>query len=85
MMSQSSSGRLVPSSADQIQPDPNSSSLTPAAIAFVSLQAKDGLAFSIDLEGVVKTWDILAGCCKESYKTQIERIEHADIQLIGTD
>ena len=32
----------------------------------------------------MKTWDILTSCCKESYKTQIQRIEYADIQLVGS-
>jgi WD40 repeat protein len=52
---------------------------------FVSLQTRDGLAFSIDVAGVVKTWDFLTGCCKKTYETQIETegVEHADIQLIG--
>ena len=68
---------------DPGRPNTESTSPTSAEIKSVSLQAKDGLAFSIDLAGVVKTWDILTGCCKESYETQIERIEHADIQLVG--
>ena len=63
-------------------PGLGSSSLTPAPIRSVSLQAKDGLAFSIDSEGVVKTWDIQTGCCKESYKTKA-KYSHADMQLIG--
>ena len=71
------------SSADPVLPDSESSSLTPAPVNSVSLQVKDGLAFSIDSSGVVKIWDILTGCCKKSYKTQIEQIEHADIQLIS--
>jgi len=64
-------------------PSTESTSLTSAQVKSVSLQARDGLAFSIDLVGVLKTWDILTGCCKESCETQIERVEHADIQLIG--
>ena len=64
-------------------PSTESTSLALTPISSVSLQAKDSLAFSIDLEGVVKTWDILTGSCKGSYKTQIKRIEHADIQLIS--
>ena len=56
--------------------------LTSTSIESVSLQTKDGLAFSIDSEGVVKTWDILTGCCKESCKTQAKNIKYADIQLI---
>ena len=54
-----------------------------ASIRAVSLQAKDGLAFSIDSEMVVKAWDILTGCCKESYRTEAKHIEFGDIQLIG--
>ena len=60
-----------------------STSLTSAPIKSVSLQARDGLAFSLDEAGVVKTWNILTGNCDKSYKTQIERVEHADIQLIN--
>ena len=71
------------SSADPVLPDSKSSSPTLAQIKSVSLQARDGLAFSIDEMGVMKTWDILAGCCKESYKTQIRDFTSADIQLIS--
>ena len=71
------------SSIDPALPDPGSSSLTSAPIKSVSLQARDGLAFSIDSAGVVKAWDILTGYCNRSYKTQIEWIKHADIQLIS--
>ena len=60
-----------------------STSLTSAPIKSVSLQARDGLAFSLDSAGVVKTWNLLTGHCKKSYKTQIERVVHADIQLIN--
>ena len=70
-------------SVDPVLSDPESSSLTSSPIIFVSLQARDGLAFSIDLEGVVRTWDILTGHCKKSYKTQIKRVEHVDIQLVS--
>ena len=71
------------SSADPVSPDPKPTSLTTAPIRSVSLQARKGLAFSIDSAGVVKTWDILTGCGKESYSTQIEEIQYADIQLIN--
>jgi WD40 repeat protein len=71
------------SSLDPVLSDPELSSLTPAPIAFVSLQARDGLAFSIDSAGVVKTWDIMTGCCKKSHQTQAKWINYADIQLIN--
>jgi len=70
-------------STDQRTPSIESTSPTSTPIKSVSLQAGDGLAFSIDSEGVVKTWDILSGYCKESYRTQIRGIRNADIQLIS--
>jgi len=54
-----------------------------APIRAVSLQAKDGLAFSINSVGVVKTWNILTGFCKESFETQAKDIGVGDIQLLG--
>jgi WD40 repeat protein len=69
--------------AGSVLSDSKTPSLTSAPIKAVSLQVRDGLAFSIDEAGVVMTWNILAGCYKEYYKTQIERIEHADLQLIS--
>ena len=64
-------------------PDSEPTPLAPAPVIYVSLQTKDGLAFSIDSEGLVKTWDISTGCCKKSYKTQVKYISYGDIQLIG--
>ena len=71
------------SSADPVTPNTGSTPLTPAPIKVVSLQAKDGLAFSLDSEGVVKTWDILAGWCKETCTTPAKDAEYGDMQLIG--
>ena len=70
-------------SASSADPDSESTPLTSAPITSVSLQAKDGLAFSIDSEGVVKTWDIITGGCKKSYETQAKDINCGDTQLIG--
>ena len=75
--------QISASSADPVLPNSKSSPLTTAQIKCVSLQARDGLAFSIDLAGVVKTWDILTGYCKKSYKTEVKEIVCADIQLIS--
>jgi hypothetical protein len=41
------------------------------------------LAFSIDSAGVVKTWDILTGLCKESLKLKPKTLSCGDMQLIG--
>ena len=61
-------------------PEPTLPTSTP--IKSVGLQAKDGLAFSIDAKGKVKTWDISTGCCKESCKIKVNNIGCADMQLI---
>jgi len=70
-------------SANPAVPHVKSTSPTSAPIRAVSLQAKDGLAFSVDSAGVVRTWSILTGHCKESFETQAKDIETGDIQLIG--
>jgi len=70
-------------SVDPIAPDSEPPSPTPAPIRSVSIQAKDSLAFSIDSEGVVKIWDILTGCCKETHTTQARNIGYGDIHLIS--
>ena len=69
------------SSPDTVTSDPKFTPSTP--INSVSLQAKDGLAFSIDSKGVVKTWDILTGLCKESTITPARDIYFGDAQAIS--
>ena len=69
--------------ANPVAPDLESTPLTSAPIRSVSLQAKDGLAFSVDSEGVVRTWDILTGLCKESVTIPAEGISLGDTQVIG--
>jgi len=71
------------SSVDPDVSDTESTLPTSAPIEAVSLQAKDGLAFSIDSVGVVKTWDILTGLCKESFKTKAGYFSFGDMQLIS--
>jgi len=64
-------------------PYTESTSLTSASIRAVSLQAKDGLAFSLDSAGVVRIWSVLTGFCKEFIETQAKGIHIGDIQLIN--
>ena len=71
------------SSADPVAPESESTSFAPVPIRSVSLQAKNGLAFSLDLEGVMKIWDILTGCCKKTYNTQARNVRCGDMQSIG--
>ena len=70
------------SSANPVIPHTESILLTSAPIRAVSLQAKEGLAFSVDSAGVMKTWDISTGLCKESFETQAKDIYTGDMQLI---
>ena len=56
-------------STDPAATDPEFTPLTLPSIQSVSLQARAGIAISIDEEGVVKTWDISTGLCKGSFQT----------------
>jgi len=71
------------SSSNPVTSQTHSTSLASTPIRAVSLQARDGLAFSVDSAGVVRTWSILTGLCKESIETQAKDIYMGDIQLIG--
>ena len=71
------------SSANPVTHHTESISLTSAPIRAVSLQAKEGLAFSVDSTGVVRSWSTLTGLCKGSFETQAKDIYVGDIQLIG--
>ena len=51
-------------------------------IRSVSLQARAGIAISSDGNGVVKTWDLLTGLCKASFKTPVDEYLWRDVQLI---
>ena len=67
---------------DPVAADSESTPITPASIESVSLQATDGIAISSDSDGVVKTWDISTGLCKEFFQTPAESSTWRDAQLI---
>jgi len=75
--------QISASSVDPAASDTESTLPTSAPISSVSLQSKDGLAFSIDRAGVVRAWDILTGLCKDSFKTEAEDVTCGDVQLIN--
>lgn len=58
--------------------------LTPPEIYSISLKPSDGLVISSDVDGVVKTWDILSGLCKASFQTPAGD-NLRDVQLIDGD
>jgi WD40 repeat protein len=61
-----------------IKPHPSTS----ASVQFVSMQAKEGIAFSADSRGVVKIWDISTGLCRTSFETPARDVFWGDAQLI---
>jgi len=75
--------QISASSADLVAHNTESILSTSTPIISVSLQSKDGLAFSIDSAGVIRTWDILTGLCKESFKTEGQNVTCGDMQLIS--
>ena len=62
--------------------DLNPKSLHSAPVMFVAVQSKEGIAFTWDLDGVIKGWDILTGVCKTSSKTPVNTSHKMDIQLV---
>ena len=74
-------------SIDLVTANPQPTSPTLAEIKSISLQAKDGIVISSDLDGVVKTWDISTGICKASFQTpagESELLGWRDVQLIDS-
>jgi len=55
--------------------------LTSAKIQTIALQAKDGIAISCNLDWVVRTWDILTGSCKTTFRTIAKYADRTDVQL----
>ena len=70
------------SSANQVTIDSESTSLASVSIKSVSLQTTEGIAISSDSVGVVKTWDISTGLCKESFQTPAKGSTWRDAQLM---
>ena len=56
--------------ADLVRTDSESTQFVSASIGSISLQANDGIFTTSDLGGVVRTWDISTGLCKEFFQTE---------------
>ena len=69
------------SSADPVTTEIIATPLNPTQIQSTSLQVKDGIAFTSDAAGEVKTWDLTTGLCKASFQTPAKGI-WKDTQLI---
>ena len=55
----------------------------PASILSLSVLSKEGIAFTSDSDGVVKTWDISTGVCNKSSQTPAGNSHKRDTQLIN--
>ena len=66
---------------DQATTSSESIPLTPAPVKLVSLQTKDNIAISVDLAGVVRSWDTSTGLCKATFQAPAPAPEEHD--LIG--
>ena len=67
---------------DSVVTNSESTPLSSAPIKSVSLQSADSIVISSDSDGVVKTWDILTGLQKQSFKTPAKTSTWRDAQLI---
>ena len=71
------------SSVGPVATDSESVPPTLAPITAINLQTNDGIALSGDSAGVVKSWDISTGICKESFYTPAKDLTYGDMQLIN--
>jgi WD40 repeat protein len=67
---------------DSAASNPSSTPSAPAPIKSISLQAKNGIVISGDMDGVVKTWDISTGLCKASFQTPAKGETSKDAQVV---
>ena len=57
--------------------------LPSAPITSVTLQPKEGIAITSDLDGIIKGWDISTGICKISSQTPAKSFCEIDTQLVN--
>ena len=69
-------------STDPIITDLESTPLLSSKILSVGLQTRIGIAVSSDEQGVVRTWDISTGICKESFQTPAGNNTWRDARLV---
>jgi WD40 repeat protein len=75
--------QISASSLNPTIPDSKPIPLTPTSISSVCIKSKDGLAFSINTQGVVRIWNILTGLCEGTTETPAQDAESVDIQVIS--
>ena len=63
--------------------DLDPTSLPSASIASIILQSKEGIVTTIDLDGIIRSWDILTGACKTSSQTPAKNSQKVDMKLFN--
>ena len=76
--------QIIASSVGPVTADSESVPPTLAPITAINLQTNNGIALSGDSAGVVKSWDISTGICKESFYTPAKDLTYGDMQLINS-
>ena len=70
-------------STDQVATNPRPTPLVSTPIKSVGLQARDGIAISLDSAGLVRTWDLSTGLCESFLQTPAEDVFLGDARVIG--
>ena len=70
-------------STDPVISHTNPTTLTSAPIKSITLRVIDGVYISSDLDGAVRTWDILTGSCKASLQTPAKSAHQSDVQPVN--
>ena len=70
-------------STDPVVGHPKPTPLHSVSIKSITLQAKDGVVVSNDLDGMVRTWDVSTGFCKESLQTPAKNTQWSDTRLVN--
>ena len=63
--------------------DPKPTSCPSVPIVSVTLQSKEGVAITVDSEGIIKTWDLLTGSCRGIFKAPTKHFCNRDAQLVN--
>jgi WD40 repeat protein len=70
-------------STNPVTSDPKSTLPLSAPIRSITLQTKDVIAISSDLDGVVSIWDLSTGQCKSSFQTSAKGSYQRGVQLVN--
>ena len=62
---------------------PKPTSCPPVPIMYVTLQSKEGIAITLDSEGIIKSWDLSTGSCRAIFQAPTKSFCKRDAQLVN--